>query len=276
MKENNFLNLLAAILTSTAAPERPVPGELRTKDNRSSLLVENLRRQLMKDNYDYTNEDVATSAALAADPRRGQQLEDTEKTPPAHVTRTTEIPAYSKHFVRSDANKTRAPTVRHRMFDNNSKYLIPVEDKKKLATAGREKAIYEYAEMKLRRRDYGLNPTEASRVQHTHRLNVDQDTNVTATYSLLKVNGHSRRSMQAPRLVKEEKPDEVSIVNLGEGPVPQFSLPSARRQYAAPASDLSYASDADERPALDADERPAVGAEDRPAPSLHVAVELDR
>ncbi|KPJ04522.1 hypothetical protein RR46_01016 [Papilio xuthus] len=127
------------------------------------------------------------------------------------------------------------------MYDQRSKYVAPSE-RRKLATAGADKILYD--DDKARRQndrhiltnpavtdvhtEVSDDPTPPYELGESRRHDGAADT--TVKYSLLKV-AAARRSGRRAHLVKEEKPGEVSIVNLGEGAVPQFRLPRPRAQY---------------------------------------------
>ncbi|XP_045540610.1 uncharacterized protein LOC123722546 [Papilio machaon] len=239
-----MLSALAAVIVAAFSAALGTAVEhFKEEEYNSSEVVDNLRRQLMKDNYDYMLE------ASAARPYR-YHAESDDGEPPTEVVRpsttsTLETPVdfYTK-VTRRDVTRTTADLRdlrRNPMYDQRSKYVAPSE-RRKLATAGGDVILYD--DDKARRqndrfisKDPATTDDHSALVDHStlsyeigesRRREGASDT--TVKYSLLKV-AAARRSGRRPHLVKEEKPGEVSIVNLGEDAVPQFRLPRPRAQY---------------------------------------------
>lgn len=154
-------------------------------------MVANLRRQLMRDNYDYMVE-----ASTERPYRYHAESDDGE--PPTEVLRastastviTLETPVdfYTK-VTSADVTQASADLRdlrRNPMYDQRSKYVAPNE-RKKLATAGADKVLY--ADDKARRQNDRFTMTDpAAAEEPTHSEVGDyRRRDTTVKYSLVKV-----------------------------------------------------------------------------------------
>ncbi|CAH2079017.1 unnamed protein product, partial [Iphiclides podalirius] len=230
MKDSNIFNLLAAILTSAAAPNTSPKDELNLKENQTSMLVENIRRQLMKDNYDYMLEEATTTIISSrTNPYHIGDVYGDETAPKQTTVDSAEIGTENLNNDDTINYTTFKPVpVRRKSHSHDrSKYLTKTEETNKNGETNAAKAMYD---------------SDAFRNESDERP-IAASTTGKVKYSILKVKRPSRRSGARAPLLREEKEGEVSLVNLGEGAVPQLRLPLSRRQYMqAERGDLSDSS----------------------------------
>ncbi|CAG5027551.1 unnamed protein product [Parnassius apollo] len=244
MKDNKIFKLLAALLTSAAAPDHSLTSELSEKENKTNPLVENIRRQLMKDNYDYGTEETTIVIKSEIEEYQNKEYNDNQISAiplKENISSTLDIPKKFESTADTDysfVNITTSQAVHARrkpeMYDNQSKYITASE---KSNTESQMYKNNENMNTQINRRE------GANNIQYE---NDDTDTttsNARVRYNILKVRRPSRRKqLQESQLVKEEKENEVTIINFGKGPVPEFRLPRSHRQYMLDEtdSDLSY------------------------------------
>ncbi|CAK1595214.1 unnamed protein product [Parnassius mnemosyne] len=223
----------------------PRKHELSEKENKTNPLLENIRRQLMKDNYDYGAEETTVVLRSKMEEYQNKEYNDNEKTSTlfqGNISSTLDIPdkveSTAKTYDHAIVNITTSQTIDARrepeMYDNQSKYITKTEKSN--------------TESQTSKNDGNMNTQIKRRVGANNIQYENGDTDVTASnarvrYNILKVRSPNRRSkFQQSQLVMEEKDNEVSIVNFGKGPVPEFRLPQSHRQYMLDEtdSDLSY------------------------------------
>ncbi|KAL0810651.1 hypothetical protein ABMA28_010758 [Loxostege sticticalis] len=169
--------------------------------NKSEKLVENIRRQLMENNYDYfpSAEESAT---------------------PAHFDLDHNDPLYSDNDTSPDSSEgaDRQPFApRAILSEENSKPDDHAISKKDL--------LYYMDDKRLRRSNDVVEPEDFD--------NDNDKTSPKVKYKVLKIKSvhPNRRSASLRRYIQEENEQGVSIVSVDGAPFPEFLLPRSRRQY---------------------------------------------
>ncbi|CAH0718647.1 unnamed protein product, partial [Brenthis ino] len=199
--------------------------------NDSNGLVRNLRRQLMRDNSDYSLEDdTKTELQMRANSKLVKSQENGEVLVTRHHSKKQSKENHYKKQKREYYKEISRKNFYIPNLSNIQKIKMPnISSKKEQPIKAQHvvsnKDLFYYMD------DQKLVPEPKKKYQNeNHHKNMRNDVKSTVKYRYLKLKHPYRRHNQ-PRLVQEEGAEKFAIVNLDKGPIPELRLPPSRRQY---------------------------------------------
>ncbi|CAH2098787.1 unnamed protein product [Euphydryas editha] len=186
-----FLVVLVILVAMVVVSARDHSAESSPGEDESKLLAKSIRLKLMRDNYDYSHEEMNNTVTDNINKSR-------------HMKKKTR-----KNFYVSDL-----------AIDEKDNKVNTV-----LKANGNEKKHKKNIEHVVSKKDllYYIDDEHIGTEKSV-------DTKSSVKYKFLKDRRQYRRSGQA-RLIQEENKEGVAIVNLDNGPFPELRLPNSRRQY---------------------------------------------
>ncbi|XP_052747999.1 uncharacterized protein LOC116412838 [Galleria mellonella] len=220
-----FSGLLITVLT---IGRHANAHDIEVTTKKSEILVDKIRRKLMEDNYDYmsseteelvsvkythnkpTNEPYYDHRYTASDDYNDVNMDKNQKL----VARTNDkLESLTRYISPSEQN---TGTDDQRVSKHDLLYYVDnehLENDKNIENIITDSEAYEHMEIGSNRNDFS---------------------NTKVKYRMLKIKPQhqSRRSSSTyRRFIQEEGDKGVAIINLDDGPFPEFRLPRTRTQY---------------------------------------------